>query len=161
MEQVDGDETVEQADVRMARALVEGAAQLGEQAGEGVDGDRAPGLERGLGDEHRQGRLPGADVAGEAQALAGLELGGDVVGEAPDGSHDDGVHVHDRGAIERHAAVAPRDHGGQGARPGAADALGAAATVARGLGVGVDHEAAAVAHVVGAGPGHAKRSSAT
>ena len=58
------------------------------------------------------------------------------------------------GALERHVAVALRDHRGQGARPGAADALGAAAAVARGLRLRVDHEAAAVAHLVGAGPAH-------
>ena len=33
----------------------------------------------------------------------GVELVGDVVGEAADGAHDDGVHVDDRRAIERHA----------------------------------------------------------
>ena len=61
MEQVDRGQPVEELEVGVLAGVgVVGAPDAGEQARQRVDRDRAPGLDRRLGDEHRQRRLAGA-----------------------------------------------------------------------------------------------------
>ena len=54
----------------LAGVAVVGAADPRQQARQRVDRDRVAGLDRALGDEHRQGRLAGADVALEPEPAA-------------------------------------------------------------------------------------------
>ena len=63
VQEVDRGQAVEQAGVRAAAVVLERRADLGQQARQRVDRHGVAGVERGLGDEHRQRRLAGADVA--------------------------------------------------------------------------------------------------
>src|SRR4051794_29279202 len=66
VEQVDRGQSLEEGEVGVAAGLgVIGATDAGEQLRQRVDRDRAAGLQRRLGDEHRQRGLTGAGVAEE------------------------------------------------------------------------------------------------
>src|SRR5689334_2494375 len=160
VQQVDGGQAIGEVEVAARAVGLEGRADLGEQARERVDRDAAAGVEGGLGDEHREARLAGAGLAEQPQAVALVELLVDAPDELAHGTHDDVVHVADRRAIERDAAVLARDDRAEAPRAPALEprwSAAARAGDARGL---VDHEAAAVAEVEGAGlvVGHALRS---
>src|SRR5919201_3106874 len=159
VQEVDGRQAIGEVEVAALAVGLEGRADLGEQARERVDGNAAPGVERGLGDEHRQARLAGPGLAEEPQSVAGVELLVDAADELPHRAHDDVVHVADRRPVERHAAVLARDHGAQ---PPRAAALQPRWSAPAGRGEArrlVDDEPAAVADVEGAGldVGHAAR----
>ena len=91
---------------------VDRVADQVEQPRQRVDRHRAPGVERGLGDDHRERRLARADVAHQPQALAGVEVRVDVAHVAPDLLDDVGGDARDfrhGRALEGHAAVALGD----------------------------------------------------
>ena len=100
-------EEVEQAAVGLHRL-----AQQVQQPRQRVDRDRAPGVERRLGDEHRERRLAGADVALDPQAAPGVDVRLDRLHVAAHGANlirSGPGHVADRRSLEGDAAVALRD----------------------------------------------------
>ncbi len=73
VQQVHGRQAVEEAEHCRPSSSIASRMQV-QQARERVDRDRAPGVERGFGDQHRQHRLAGADVAHDPQPPARVEL---------------------------------------------------------------------------------------
>ena len=61
-------------EVEHALLRVHRLAQQVQQPGQRVDRDRAPGVERRFGDEHRERRLARADVALDPQPASGVEV---------------------------------------------------------------------------------------
>src|SRR6188472_4209736 len=90
MEQVNRGQPLEESEVGVAAGLgVVGATDASEQLRQRVDRDRAAGLQRRLGDQHRQRRLAGARVAEEPEAAPGVEASVEII--------DVGAHFLDRG----------------------------------------------------------------
>ncbi len=109
-------------EVEHALRRVHRLAQQVQQARQRVDRDRAPRVERRLGDEHRERRLAGAHVALDPQAPARLEVRLDRAHVAAHRAHLVGGGPRDVAhgrAVEGDARVAPRDAPGEapGARP--------------------------------------------
>jgi hypothetical protein len=125
-------------------------AQQAEEAGQRVDRDGVPLLQRLGRDEHRERGLPGPDVALEPDPLAVREVGLEPVDVLADLAHHRRLDQRHRRAVEADALVAARDHAGELARLAAGEPAGAAAAVARFPRVFVIEEAGAVAAAVGA-----------
>src|SRR5215218_3877502 len=153
VEEVDGGQAVDQPVERVLGVVLVRVAQQPEQPREGVDRDGAVGRHRRLGDQHRERRLAGADVAREPQPAALAELLADRADILAHLAHDVRVRPLDREErlpLERHLAVPAGDpaleRGGALARePG-----GAARARPRAAVLHVEEEAGAVAAAVGA-----------
>ena len=113
MEQIHRGQPLEELEVGLlARVGVVGAPDPGQQLGQRVDRHRAPGLDRGLRDQHRQRRLAGADVAHQPQPPAFVEALVDRVDVLADGAR--------RPARGPCRGPCPRPAGGRRRRPGSA-----------------------------------------
>jgi hypothetical protein len=154
VQQVDLGQAVQQLGVGLRGVVVERRAQLGQQTGQGVDGDGAARVDRGPRDEHGQRRLARPDLAEQPQAAPLVEVLLDAAGEVADDADLHRGHLGDRRRVEGHEPVLAGDDGRQAARAGAGHPRGAAAAVRRGVGLLVDDEPAAVADVEGAVGGH-------
>ena len=133
----------------LADLAVVGAADARQQARQRVDRGRVARLDRPLGDQHRQGRLAGADVALEPEPATVGDVGVQVVDERADDLHDVARervarHVGDRRAVEAHALVLGRQHRAHTPGAGLGDAPLATGAGAREI-VVVDDPATAVA----------------
>ncbi len=159
MQQVDLGEPAEELGVGTGGGIVERRADLREQAGQRVDRDAAPSIQRLARDEHRERRLAGSDIAEEPQSTA---LGESLVQCAHVAPHHVDLragHVgHGRG-VERHAPVSTRYHGRQRASAAVRDELRPAGAPAHATSVLVVDPAGAVAAVERAGVVHAASRS--
>ena len=132
VEEVDRGQPLEEREVGVAARLgLEGAADPRQQLRQRVDRDRAAGLDRALGDEHRERRLAGPGVAEQPEAAALVEPPVELVDEGADLTdrrprREVPGHVADRRPVEGDAAVAGRDHRGDPAAAPAPQPLFAA-----------------------------------
>src|SRR2546423_10915813 len=108
VQQIHAREAAEEVEVRARGAVLIGRLDVGEQLRHGVDRDRAPGLDRVLGDEHRERGLAGPDVAEEPVAAPTVEVAVDISNETANVAQYLRIKVSDRVLIERDASEAPR-----------------------------------------------------
>ena len=78
MQQVHAAEPLEELHVGALRGRLVGLLDVGQEARHRVDRDRMTRAQRGVGDQHRQRGLAGADVAVEPEAAAVVEIAVDV-----------------------------------------------------------------------------------